>query len=76
MNEISHKRHDISDKLWLILEPHPAGGRGKVGRKAHDNRTFINAVLWILRTGAPWRDMPPDYGDWENTHRPLYKMER
>jgi len=36
---------------------------------AQDNRLFINAVLWILRTGAPWRDLPPDYGDWKNTHR-------
>ena len=34
-----------------------------------DNRRFIDAVCWILRTGAPWRDLPPDYGDWKNTHR-------
>lgn len=37
--------------------------------KAKDNRLFINAVFWILRTGAPWRDLPKDYGDWKNTHR-------
>lgn len=30
---------------------------------------FINAVFWILRTGVPWRDLPPDYGGWKNTHR-------
>ena len=30
---------------------------------------FIDAVCWILRTGSPWRDLPPDYGDWKNTHR-------
>ena len=29
----------------------------------------LNAIFWILRTGAPWRDVPPDYGDWKNTHR-------
>ena len=45
------------------------GGKGKTGRPAQDNRRFINAVFWILRTGAPWRDLPPDYGDWKNTHR-------
>ena len=39
------------------------------GGNARDNRQFINAVLWILRTGAPWRDWPPDYGSWSNTHR-------
>ena len=46
-----------------------AGGEGKRGRPAQDNRRFIDAVCWILRTGAPWRDLPPDYGDWKNTHR-------
>ena len=43
--------------------------RGQAGRPAHDNRRFIDAVCWILRTGSPWRDLPPDYGDWKNTHR-------
>ena len=42
-----------------------------MGRPAQDNRRFINAAFWILRTGAPWRDLPPDYGDWNNTHRPF-----
>ena len=41
------------------------------GGIARDNRLFINAVFWILRTGAPWRDLPPDYGDWKNTQRRL-----
>ena len=39
------------------------------GRPAEDNRLFINAVFWILRTGAPWRDLPPDLGGWKNTQR-------
>ena len=62
---ISHRRHDISDELWDLLSDHLPGGKGKVGRRAADNRTFVNAVFWILRTGAPWRDVPPDYGDWK-----------
>ena len=65
----AHRRHDISDRVWEILEPLLPGGKGKTGRPAQDNRRFINAVFWILRTGAPWRDLPPDYGDWKNTHR-------
>lgn len=65
----SHRRHDISDRVWQILAPLLPGGEGKVGRPAQDNRRFLNAVFWILRTGAPWRDLPPDYGHWKNTHR-------
>ena len=65
----AHRRHDISDHVWSLLEPHLPGRQGVWGGIARDNRTFIDAVFWILRTGAPWRDLPPDYGDWKNTHR-------
>ena len=65
----AHRRHDISDRVWGLLEPHLLGRKGTWGGNARDNRLFINAVFWILRTGAPWRDLPPDYGDWKNTHR-------
>lgn len=62
-------RHDISDKVWEIIEPLLPGRRGMWGGIAKDNRMFINAVIWILRTGSPWRDLPPSYGGWKNTHR-------
>ena len=65
----SHRRHDISDRIWEQIEPYLPGRKGSKGREAKDNRLFINAVFWIFRTGAPWRDLPPDYGDWKNTHR-------
>jgi transposase len=64
-----HRRHDISDATWELLSPHLPGRKGSWGGVAQDNRRFINAVFWILRTGAPWRDLPADYGDWKNTHR-------
>ena len=64
-----HHRHDISDRIWAILGPLLPGRAGNWGGVAADNRRFINAVMWILRTGAPWRDLPEDYGDWKNTHR-------
>lgn len=69
MAKTAHRRHDISDSLWARLEPHLLGGSGKVGSPARNNRLFINAVFWILRTGAPWRDLPQDLGGWSNTHR-------
>ncbi|AMK75140.1 transposase [Methylomonas denitrificans] len=65
----AHRRHDISDRVWELLERRLPGREGAWGGKARDNRLFINAVFWILRTGSPWRDLPPDYGDWKNTHR-------
>jgi transposase len=64
-----HRSLDLSDKDWGLLEPLLPGQSGQWGRVAHDNRRFVNAVFWILRTGAPWRDLPSDYGDWKNTHR-------
>ena len=68
MPETIH-RHDITDKHWALLEPHLPGRAGVWGGVAQDNRQFINAVFWILRTGAPWRDLPASYGGWKNTHR-------
>ena len=65
----SHRRHDISDEVWTVLEPHLPGREGLWGGIAKDTRLFINAVFWILRTGAPWRDLPPDLGGWKNVHR-------
>jgi len=65
----AHRRHDISGELWEKLKPHLPDRKGGWGAVAQDNRRFINAVFWILRTGSPWRDLPPDYGDWKNTHR-------
>lgn len=65
----TYHRHDISDHTWELLQEHLPGRRGVWGGIAADNRLFINAVFWILRTGAPWRDLPPDYGSWKNTHR-------
>ena len=59
----SYERFDISDNLWTLIAPHTIGNQGTQGGNAKDTRRFINAVFWILRTGAPWRDLPPSYGD-------------
>jgi len=67
--EAAYHRHDISDKVWLLLAPHLPGQAGQWGGIAEDNRRFINGVFWILRTGAPWRDLPPDYGKWSSVHQ-------
>ena len=53
----------MSDKLWGKLAPLLPERMGKGGRPSDGSRTFINAVLWIMHTGAPWRDLPSDYGN-------------
>jgi transposase len=60
----AHRRHDLSDQTWALLEPYLPERAGAWGSNVRVNRLFINAVLWILRTSAPWRDLPPDYGSW------------
>jgi len=68
MNSALH-RHDICDDVWERISPHLPGSKGHVGRRGADNRRFINAVQWVARTGAPWRDLPPDYGHWNTVHK-------
>lgn len=55
-------RYEISDADYERIEPLLSGKPGDPGRTANDNRSFINAVLWIARTGAPWEDLPERYG--------------
>ena len=63
------RRHDISDEVWELLCPHLQGQTGQWGGIAKDNRKFLDGVFWILRTGAPWRDLPPCYGKWNTVAR-------
>ena len=63
------QRHDIGDRAWEKIRPYTIGEKGTRGGNARDTRQFINGVFWILRTGAPWRDLPETYGNWKNVHR-------
>ena len=51
----AHHGHDLSDQTWSLPEPHLPGRRGRWRGVARDNRRFLDVVLWILRTGAPWQ---------------------
>ena len=52
------KRYEITDTQWKAIKDFLPGKSTDVGRTAKDNRLFINAVLWILRSGARWADLP------------------
>jgi transposase len=57
-------RAQLSEKQWSRLCTALFAVRGP-GRPAHDDRTFIEAVLWWRRTGVPWRDLPQEFGPWK-----------
>ena len=58
------RRFEMTDEQWARIE-HLLPGRPETpGVTAKDNRLFIDAVLWIARTGAGWRDLPERFGDW------------
>ena len=57
-------RFVLSDAQWAKMEPHCLGKPCDPGRSGKDNRLFLEAVLWIARTGSPWRDLPPTFGRW------------
>jgi transposase len=54
----------LSEGQWDRIAPELPGKVGDPGVTARDNRLFVEAVLWIARTGAPWRDLPQEFGNW------------
>ena len=56
-------RHGLTDEQWGLIAdlfPEPKA----TGRPQVDRRTVVNGILWIMRTGAPWRDLPEEFGKW------------
>lgn len=60
------RRHEITDAQWEAIKDHLPGKEGDRGVTAKDNRLFINAIFWIAKTGAPWRDLPERFGNWNS----------
>jgi transposase len=62
-------RRVLSDAQWAQVAPLVPGKAGDPGRSGADNRRFLEAVLWIVRTGAPWRDLHPAFGNWNSAFK-------
>jgi len=63
---------DLTDQQWQIVEtilPPDRVRADRRGRPWSDRRKILSGVLWILRTGAPWQDLPPRYGSYQTAHR-------
>jgi len=63
------ERFVLSDSQWKIIAPLLPGKVSDCGVTAQDNRLFLEAVLWRVRTGAPWRDLPSGFGAWNSIFR-------
>ena len=63
------KRYELTDAQWVRIEGLLLGKPGDPGCSGSDNRLFVNAVLWVLRSGAHWRDLPARYGKWKSVHK-------
>ena len=70
------KRYEVKDLLWSRIAPMLPGKVGDPGRTAADNRLFVNAVLWVLRSGARWSDLPERYGKFKSVHKRFTRWSR
>lgn len=61
-------RKMVRNDQWERIEHLLPGKATDCGVTAKDNRLFVEAVLWIARTGSPWRDLPPELGNWHNVY--------
>jgi transposase len=63
-----YRRHEVTDEQWEILRPLIPLRNAHTGRKPRDPRVMLNGILWVLRTGAPWRDLPERLGPWQSVY--------
>jgi len=70
------RRYERTDQEWeQIASLLPPEKTGKPGRPSKDNRTMLNGMVWIARSGAPWRDLPERYGVWNSVYSRIYSRK-
>ena len=60
------RRYKLTDEQWGLIEHLMPGKVGDPGAHGEDSRQFVNGVIWMARTGAPWRDLPEQHGEWNS----------
>ena len=63
------RRHALTDEQWERIQDLLPGKVGDPGRSGKDNRLFVDAVLYVAKTGVPWRDLPERFGHWNSVWR-------
>ena len=69
-------RKQLRDEQWERIEGLLPGKASDPGRSGADNRLFVEAVLWIARTGSPWRDLPAELGRWNSAYKRFARWSR
>jgi transposase len=62
------RRHELSDAQWELVKAHIPERTSATGRPPRDPRDMLNGMMWIVRTGAPWRDLPERFGPWQTVY--------
>ena len=62
------KRHEVTHEQWALVHPILPQRTATTGRPPSDARLMLNGIFWILRTGAPWRDLPERFGPWQTVY--------
>jgi transposase len=73
---MARNERELTDEQWRVLEPLLPPQRPRMGRPPHDHRLMLEGMLWIARTGAPWRDLPEDFGKWQTVAGRFYDWRR
>lgn len=70
------KRHEVTDDQWELIHPILPQRTATTGRPRSDPRVMLNGILWNLRTGAPWRDLPERFGPWQTVYDHFVKWRK
>jgi hypothetical protein len=67
---------DLTDEQWAVVAPHLPQRTNQRGRPRRDDREILNGILWVMRTGAPWADLPDRYPPYQTCHRRFQEWVR
>ena len=70
------RRRELTDEQWERLKSLLPPQKARTGRPSRDHRTIVDGILWVLRTGAPWRDLPERYGPWQAVASRFYRWRK
>ena len=62
------KRHQLTDEQWFLVEADIPTSKARTGRPRRDPRLMLDGIMWVLATGAPWRDLPERFGPWQTVY--------